>query len=239
MFSALPLIADIAQCSRHVRFVPCTHSRVVMRRCLGIDHGPPVTYQYVILGSKSVLLSAFSRAKVPSSSIPIRRQEPATSAARIAASRRSTCSLPKVAPMLGEIECGYSRIVSRCPAMPKSEMGQKLKSSMRANVFRFAFESRHHVTHAVCPFRACQKRTWWACRTLSVKTLNVDARQGGIASRGGRDAERVDCVRHSAVRVFPHVHHHRGDRHAYPADPEKREGALLAPLNVLFSCHCR
>jgi len=24
--------------------------------------------------------------------------------------------------------------------------GQKLKSSMRANVFRFAFESRHHVT---------------------------------------------------------------------------------------------
>src|SRR5258708_36709726 len=85
----------------------------------------------------------------------------------------------------------------------------------------------------------CQKRTWWACRTLSVKTLNVDARQGGIASRGGRDADRVDCVRHSAVRVFPHVHHHRGDRLAYPADPEKRERALLAPLNVLFSCHCR
>ncbi len=120
-----------------------------------------------------------------------------------------------------------------------SAQGQNRKSSMRAYVFRFASESRHHVTHAVCPFRACQKRTWWACRTLSVKTLNVDARQGGIASRGGRDAERVDCVRHSAVRVFPHVHHHRGDRHAYPADPEKRERALLAPLNVLFSCHCR
>src|SRR5258705_2905530 len=85
----------------------------------------------------------------------------------------------------------------------------------------------------------CQKRTWWACRTLSVKTLNVDARQGGIASRGGRDADRVDCVRHVAVRVFPHVHHHRGDRLAYPADPEKCERALLAPLNVLFSCHRR
>jgi hypothetical protein len=41
------------------------------------------------LGSKIVLLSAFSRASVPSSSIPIKRQEPATSAARIAASRRS------------------------------------------------------------------------------------------------------------------------------------------------------
>src|SRR5258708_25854685 len=74
---------------------------------------------------------------------------------------------------------------------------------------------------------------------LQLKTLNVDARQGGIASRGGRDAERVDCVRHSAVRVFPHVHHHRGDRLAYPADVEKRERALLAPLNVLFSCRCR
>ena len=76
-------------------------------------------------------------------------------------------------------------------------------------------------------------------RTLSVKTLDVGARHGGIASRGARDADRVDFVRHSAVRVFPHVHHHRGDRLAYPADPEKRERALLAPLNVLFSCHRR
>src|SRR5258705_7397795 len=83
-----------------------------------------------------------------------------------------------------------------------------------------------------------QKRTWWACRTLSVKTLNVDARQGGIASRGGRDADRVDCVRHSAVGVFPHVHHHRGDRLAYPADPEKRERALLAPLNAGRAMQC-
>jgi hypothetical protein len=84
-----------------------------------------------------------------------------------------------------------------------------------------------------------QKWTWWARRTLSVKTLNVGARPGGIASRGGEDADRVDCVRHFAVRVLPHVHHHRGDRLAYPADPEKRERALLAPLNVLFSCHRR
>ena len=37
-------------------------------------------------------------ASVPSSSIPIKRQEPATSAARIAASRRSTCSLLKMHP---------------------------------------------------------------------------------------------------------------------------------------------
>src|SRR5258706_15493787 len=35
-----------------------------------------------------------------------------------------------------------------------SGLGQNRKSSMRANVFRFAPESRHHVTHAVCPFSA-------------------------------------------------------------------------------------
>src|SRR5258708_30012459 len=77
----------------------------------------------------------------------------------------------------------------------------------------------------------CQKRTWWACRTLSVKTLNVDARQGGIASRGGRDADRVDFVRHSAVRLFPIVLHHRSDRLAFPADPVKPERQLLALRN--------
>ena len=76
-------------------------------------------------------------------------------------------------------------------------------------------------------------------RTLSVKTLNVGAHHGGIASRGGKDADRVDFVRHFAVRMFPHVHHHRGDRLTYPADPEKRERALLAPPNVLFPCHRR
>ena len=44
----------------------------------------------------------------------------------------------------------------------------------------------------------CHKRTWWACRTLSVKTLNVGARHGGIPSRGGKDADHVDFVRHFA-----------------------------------------
>jgi hypothetical protein len=56
-------------------------------------------------------------------------------------------------------------------------------------------------------------------RTLSVKTVNVGTRHGGIASRGGKDADHVDFVRYFAVRVFPHVYHHRGDRLAYPADP--------------------
>ena len=75
--------------------------------------------------------------------------------------------------------------------------------------------------------------------SFQLKTLNVGPRHGSIASRGCKDADRVDFGRHSAVRVFPHVHHHRGDRLAYPAAPKKRERALLAPLNVLFSCHCR
>jgi hypothetical protein len=55
---------------------------------------------------------------------PVRRHEPATSAARIAASRRSTCSLLKMNPRLGETECLYSRIMGRCPAMPMTETGQ-------------------------------------------------------------------------------------------------------------------
>jgi hypothetical protein len=39
-----------------------------------------------------------------------------------------------------------------------SELGQNRKSSMRAHVFRFTPESRHHVTHAACPFRAANRR---------------------------------------------------------------------------------
>jgi hypothetical protein len=74
---------------------------------------------------------------------------------------------------------------------------------------------------------------------VSGKTLNVGARHGGIASRSGEDTDCVDFVRHSAVWVFPHVHHHLGYRLAYPATPKKRARALLAPLNVLFSRHCR
>ena len=114
----------------------------------------------------------------------------------------------------------------------------------RMNIIETFIEGfRTPATVQAAPLRSAgirnpqQKRTRWACRTLSVKTLNVGARPGGIASRGGKDADRVDFVRHFTVRVFPHVHHHRGDRLAYPADPEKRERALLAPLNVLFSCH--
>ena len=72
-------------------------------------------------------------------------------------------------------------------------------------------------------------------RLPSVKTLDVGARDNDIASRSGKDADRMDFVRHFAVRVFPHVHHHRGDCLAYPADIEERARALLAPLNVLFS----
>ncbi len=64
-------------------------------------------------------------------------------------------------------------------------------------------------------------------RTLSVKTVNVGARQGGIGSRGGKDADHVDFVRHFAVRVFPHVTHHRGDRLVYPAARRTRASSRL------------
>ena len=102
---------------------------------------------------------------------------------------------------------------------------------------------------ALPPIADMCSATWHVCfvpeadivpaERFQLKTLNVVARHSDIASRSGKDADRVDFVRHSTVRVFPHVHHHRGDRLVYPAAPEKRERALLASLNVLFSCHRR
>src|SRR5579872_6644482 len=77
-----------------------------------------------------------------------------------------------------------------------------------------------------------------ACQSLSDKPINVGARPGYIAIRSGKDTHGVDFARHSAVRVFPHVHHHRDDRLAYPSLPEKRERVLFAPLNIFFSRHC-
>src|ERR1019366_85612 len=57
-----------------------------------------------ILGSTSSRLYALSAARVPSSSTPMRRLYPATSAARMAASRRSTrASAIKIAPT----QCGF------------------------------------------------------------------------------------------------------------------------------------
>ena len=58
VISALPHKADINCRHCEVRFVPRTHSRVVMRRCLGIDHGPPVTYQYALLNIPQTSISA-------------------------------------------------------------------------------------------------------------------------------------------------------------------------------------
>ena len=52
-----------------------------------------------MVGSTRVFLTAFSRASVPSSSAPMRRLYPATSAASTAASRRSTRSPVKGCPL--------------------------------------------------------------------------------------------------------------------------------------------
>jgi hypothetical protein len=66
------------------------------------------------------------------------------------------------------------------------------------------------------------------------ETLDIRARQGGIAGRSGNDTYRVYLVRHFAVWAFPHVHHHRGNCIAYSAGREQRERALLALVNVLL-----
>src|SRR5258707_1101724 len=76
-----------------------------------------------IVGSTSVFLKAFSCASVPSSSAPIKRLYPATSAARIAVSRRSTGSLLKTHPRLGKLDVHHSSIVGRCPARTNVRFG--------------------------------------------------------------------------------------------------------------------
>jgi hypothetical protein len=88
-------------------------------------------------------------------------------------------------------------------------------------------------------FALGQKRIYGPAERFSVKTLDVGARDSDIAIRGGINADHMDFVRHFAVRVFPHVNHHPGDCLAYPPNIEERARSLLAPLNVLFSCHCR
>jgi hypothetical protein len=67
--------------------------------------------------------------------------------------------------------------------------------------------------------------------TLHLSQMRVDV---SIANHGGIDADRADFVRHFAVRVLPHVCHHRADRLAYPADLDECERALL----LLSSMYC-
>jgi hypothetical protein len=104
--------------------------------------------------------------------------------------------------------------------------------------FRYAADSGHRLPASACT-ECARSGHGGPTKRFQLKPLNVGARQGGIASLGGKDADHVDFRRHFAVRVFPHVHHHRGDRRTHPADPKERERALLAPFNVLFSCHRR
>jgi hypothetical protein len=82
-----------------------------------------------MVGSRRVFLTAFSRAKVPSSSAPMRRLYPATSAASTAASRRSTRSTITKAP---KIRNSARRIKARRAAIglgPMSLMGQTKTSA--------------------------------------------------------------------------------------------------------------
>src|SRR5689334_12859094 len=102
----------------------------------------------------------------------------------------------------------------------------------------FTPEIAHSQALSECPLSA-KNRHGEPAERCQLKPLNVGACHDGIGARGGRDAHHMDFVRYSAVRMFPHVCHHRGDRLAYLADPEKRARSLLATLNVLFSCHPR
>jgi hypothetical protein len=72
----------------------------------------------------SVVLTAFSCASVPSSSSPIKRQEPATSAARLAASRRSTCSLLKMPPGSGKLKVHIAQLWTDVRLCPTSEIAK-------------------------------------------------------------------------------------------------------------------
>jgi Histidine kinase-, DNA gyrase B-, and HSP90-like ATPase len=71
-----------------------------------------------------VVLTAFSCASVPSSSSPIKRQGPATSAARIAASRRSTCSLLNMPPGSGKLNVHIAQLWADVRLCPTSEIAR-------------------------------------------------------------------------------------------------------------------
>jgi hypothetical protein len=59
-----------------------------------------------------------------------------------------------------------------------SEMGQKAKCSLRANVVRCCPECRHAATAAVCPFRANENRAESETLQLSQVLGNLDVENG-------------------------------------------------------------
>jgi hypothetical protein len=125
-----------------------------------------------------------------------------------------------------------------CSAARHVRFGPKADICGAKSNICFTLEIAHSQALLECPLSA-KNRHGEPAERCQLKPLNVGACHDGIGARGGRDAHHMDFVRYSAVRMFPHVCHHRGDRLAYLADPEKRARSLLATLNVLFSCHPR
>ena len=99
-------------------------------------------------------------------------------------------------------------------------------------------EIAHSQALSECPLSA-KNRHGEPAERCQLKPLNVGACHDGIAGRSGRDPDHVDFVRYSAVRMFPHVCHHRGDRLAYLTDPEKRARALLAIVSPSITSRTR
>ena len=130
-------------------------------------------------------------------------------------------------PKSGHVQCN-----SPCPLWAKS-------GHLRCEKKYLLYPRKKSHIHRRCWNLSTKNRHGEPAERCQLKPFNVGACHDGIAGRSGRDPDHVDFVRYSAVRMFPHVCHHRGDRLAYLADPETRARALLATLNVLFSCHPR
>jgi hypothetical protein len=90
----------------------------------------PLPIWEAMVGSTRVFLTTLSRVSVPSSSVPMSRLYPATSAARTAASRRSTRSAVKGYPWLdSQFQPSSLKHTGRCWTRATSGLGQKRKWS--------------------------------------------------------------------------------------------------------------
>jgi hypothetical protein len=106
-----------------------------------------------MVGSTSAFLMAFSRAKLPSSSVPMRRLYPATSAASTAANRRCARSPVKIGPWTANPTRSIKARRAAFGLEPMSASGQLGSGRVRVDV-RFTPKSRYGQNIPAGPFRA-------------------------------------------------------------------------------------
>ena len=129
----------------------------------GIDDAGELNESAVpgILDDASVMISDFGIKKRLSQSFQLRQRaffvDPYQAARARDIRRQNSCQSPlyvlaaqDAPPRLGEIECSYSTIVGRCPAMPMSEMGADIVRPPRHARFCLvdpssAFRFRHRI----------------------------------------------------------------------------------------------